>query len=81
MEYNSVKYYDAKPKLGNEKYTSIHKPFDIEFRPFIEEINAKEGVIRACADATTLERIRGMVLHIVLVTYNSTESKIRVYRH
>ena len=40
----------------------ILKPFDTEFQPFIEEINAKESVIRECADAATMERIRSMIL-------------------
>ena len=39
------------------------KSFEIEFQPFIEEINAKEGVIRQCADAATMDRIRSMVSH------------------
>ena len=36
-------------------------PFNIEFQPFIQEINAKEGVIREYADAATMARIRGTV--------------------
>ena len=39
------------------------KSFEIEFQPFIEEINAKEGVIRQCADAATMDRIRSMASH------------------
>ena len=35
-------------------------PFDIEFQPFIEEINAKEAAIRGFADAATMERIRNI---------------------
>lgn len=38
------------------------KPFDIEFQPFIEEINVKEGVIREYADAATMERIKSTIL-------------------
>ena len=34
------------------------KSFEIEFQPFIEEINAKEGVIRQCADAATMDRVK-----------------------
>ena len=44
------------------------KPFEVEFQPFIEEINTKEGVIRGYADAATMERIRSMILHITLDT-------------
>ena len=36
------------------------KSFDIEFSPFIKEINAKEEVIRECADAVTKDRVRSM---------------------
>lgn len=48
-------------KLGIEKITKILKPFDIEFQPFIDEINAKEGAIRRCADAATMERIKSKI--------------------
>ena len=34
-------------------------PFDIEFQPFIEEIDAKVAVIREYADAATMEGIKG----------------------
>ena len=39
------------------------KSFEIEFQPFIEEINTKEGIIRQCADAATMDRVRSMVPH------------------
>ena len=45
------------------------RPFDIEFQPFVEEINKKEEVIRECADAATMERIRSMILNTEF-TYN-----------
>ena len=51
----------AKSKLGIKTVANIFKSFDIEFQPFIEEINAKEGVIREYADAATMERIRSMI--------------------
>ena len=57
----------AKPKSGVKKFASILKSFDMEFQPFIEEINAKEKVIRECADAATMERIRSMILHMRVV--------------
>ena len=44
-----------------KKFASMFKPFDIEFQPFIEEISAKEEVIRECADAATMERVRSMI--------------------
>ena len=37
------------------------KSFEIEFQPFIEDINAKEGVIRQFADAANMDRVRSMV--------------------
>ena len=61
----SLKNY-AKLKLAMGKFATTLKSFDIEFQPFIEEINVKEAVIRECADAATMERIRGMILHAVL---------------
>ena len=36
----------------------MFKPFDIEFGPFIDEMNAKERAIRECADGATMDRIR-----------------------
>ncbi|KAF8423488.1 hypothetical protein BGX38DRAFT_1238635, partial [Terfezia claveryi] len=48
-------YFEAR---GLKKVTNILKSFDIEFQPFIEDINAKGMVIRECADAATMERIR-----------------------
>jgi len=55
----------AKPKLGIKRFASTLKSFDIEFQPFIEEINAKEGIIRELADAATMERIKSMLLYKV----------------
>lgn len=43
-----------------KKAVTILKSFDIEFQPFIDEINAKEEVVRKCADTATMKRIRGM---------------------
>ncbi|KAF8436098.1 hypothetical protein BGX38DRAFT_1285442, partial [Terfezia claveryi] len=48
----------AKVRSGLRKVTNTLKSFDIEFQPFIENINAKERVIRECADAATMEKIR-----------------------
>ena len=50
-----------------KKFTNILKSCDIEFQPFLEEINAKEKVIRECTDAATMERIIGMILHMLVV--------------
>ncbi|KAF8436686.1 hypothetical protein BGX38DRAFT_1213952, partial [Terfezia claveryi] len=50
-------YFEAR---GLKKVTNTLKSFDIEFQPFIEDINAKERVIRECADAATMEKIRNI---------------------
>lgn len=48
----------TEPELGMKKFSTTLQSFDIEFLPFIEEINAKEEAIRAYADAATMERVR-----------------------
>ena len=54
------------------------KSFEIEFQPFIEEISAKEGVIRQCADAATMDRVKStdMVPHN---THNWAESNASIH--
>lgn len=47
-----------------EKIAITLRSFDVEFQPFIEEINAKEGVIREYADVTTMERVKSTSLHM-----------------
>ena len=44
--------------LGITKVPNVLKPFDVEFGPLIAEIDAKEKVIRECADSATMERIK-----------------------
>ena len=46
-----------------KKFTNMLKPFDIEFKPLIQEIDAKEVVIQKFADAATMERIRRTILY------------------
>ena len=48
----------TEPELGMKKLSTTLQSFDIEFLPFIEEINAKQEAIRAYADAATMERVR-----------------------
>ncbi|KAF8436094.1 hypothetical protein BGX38DRAFT_1215396, partial [Terfezia claveryi] len=48
-------YFEAR---GLKKVTNTLTSFEIEFQPFIEDINAKERVIREYADAATMEKIR-----------------------
>ena len=52
----------TKFKSGTRKLASALKPFDIEFQPFIQEINAKERTIREWAGAATMERIKSTAL-------------------
>ena len=56
----------AEPQSGSKSFLSTLKSFDVEFLPFIEEINAKEEVIREYADAATMERIRRMLPSFIL---------------
>ena len=49
-------------KSGIAKFGTALKSFDIEFQPFIEEIDAKVEAIRKSADAATMERIKSMAL-------------------
>ena len=52
----------AEPQLGWKKSFITFKSFDIEFLPFIQQINAKEEAIRELADAATMERVRSMLI-------------------
>ena len=54
----TLTYIYTNPKPGMKQIVDALKPFDIEFQPFIEEINVQEGVIRKYADAATMERVR-----------------------
>ena len=58
----------TKQKLGTKKIGLALKSFDMdmEFRPFVNEINEKERIIREYADAVTMERIRSMMLEIII---------------
>ena len=67
-------YFEAK---GMKKMTKVFKPFDIEFQPFIDEINTKEEAIRKCADAATMERVRSKCNSTSRITQNLTQK----YRH
>ena len=73
----------AEPQLGWKKSLITFKSFDIEFLPFIQEINAKEGVIRELADAATMERVRSMLtlLFDSLVTHTTTTTARERYNY
>lgn len=53
-----VSFQYTELESGIKKVGNVLKSFDIEFQPFIDEIDAKEGVIRECADAATMERVK-----------------------
>lgn len=56
------------------------KSFNLEFKPLIEEINAKEEAISRYADAATMERIKRTILeYIVLDTI--VGNLTHAYRH
>ena len=72
----------TKLRLGAKKLANMLQPFDLEFLPFITEIDAKEEVIREFADAATMKRIGSMyniVQHMVFgyIVQNLTHA----YRH
>ena len=48
----------TEPNPGLKKLAKPLKSFDLEFQPFIEDINAKELVIRECAGAATMGRVK-----------------------
>lgn len=57
-------YYSVmctEPQSGRERFFSTLKSFEVEFLPFIEEISAKEKVIREYADVATMEKTRSML--------------------
>ena len=52
----------TKLQLGwKKKFSTTLKSYDIVFRPLIQEISAKEEVIREYADAATMGRVRRML--------------------
>ena len=63
-----------------KKFTSTLKSFNIEFQPLIEELNTKEEVISKCASAATMDRIRGTILWIYVIEYDSTDSNPSAHR-
>ena len=66
--------------IGIKKIVGVFTPFDVEFQPFIEEINTKEDVIRKYADAATMERIKSMVSTYTTVKSALWQSNSKVYQ-
>ncbi|KAF8436126.1 hypothetical protein BGX38DRAFT_1215711 [Terfezia claveryi] len=56
--YAAVIVFAVKARAYFEARGLCAKSFDIEFQSFIKDINSKERVIRECADAATMEKIR-----------------------
>ena len=78
MCYVEILYY-ANSKLAIGKFAKTLKSFDIELQPFIQEINAKEGVIQEFVNDTTIERIRSMMQHLLL--HSIGRNLIQAYRN
>ena len=72
MLYIKIRYY-TDLRLGVKKLANIFQPFDLEFQPYIKEIDAKEGVIRELAGAATMRRIGSMYSYMVF-GYNRAKS-------
>ena len=70
----------SKLKLGIKKLAKMLQPFDLEFQPCINEIDAKEAAIREYADAVTMKRIRGNYTFIHAVGYDRG-ILTQAYRH
>ena len=62
-----------------KKLTHLFKPLDFEFQPFIDEIDAKEILIQKYADATTMLRIKGIILYRVVL--DTGRNLMQVYRY
>ena len=79
----SMKYFwhfCTNSQLVMKKAANLLKPFDIEFQPFIQEIDAKEMAIQRCADAATMERIRSTCnLTYGVWIQNSVKSNTGIY--
>ena len=72
--------YSTKLCLGVKKLANILQPFDLEFQPFIKEIDAKEVVIREFAGAATMRRIGSMYssTHGMMFGYKRAKSNTRI---
>ena len=68
----------TKLRLGAKKLANMLQLFDLEFLPFITEIDAKEEVIREFADAATMKRIGSMYSSTHSVWLYSAESNTRI---
>ena len=51
-------------RLGITKIQNVLKPFDVEFGPLIADIDARERVIRECADGATMARIKSRFISL-----------------
>lgn len=79
--YSAVIVFSVKARdYFGKKFTATLKSFDVEFQPFIEDINSKERAIREYADAATMERIRSMILHLVLDSQSLSNATIQTLK-
>ena len=72
----------TKLSLGVNKLAKMLQSFDLEFQPFIQEIDAKEEVIRGFAGAATMKRIGSMYssTYGIVCGYNRPDLT-HIYRH
>ena len=56
------------PRPGVTKILNALKPFDVEFGPFIAEIDSRERVIRECADGATMVRIKSRFISLSFIS-------------
>ena len=59
----------ANPKPGMKKFTNMMKPFDVEFKPLIADIDAAEVVMQKYADGATMETIQSTILHMWILSH------------
>ena len=70
-----------RPSSVMRKFESTLKSFNSEFQPLIEEMNTKEEAVSKCANAATMDRIRGMILLMHVGEYDSrVQILIQEYR-
>lgn len=74
MYHNLLLSHAKAKKPAIKKLSSTLKSFNVEFQPFVDEINNKEGDISKYAGVATMQRIKGMILHIILDAISLTRA-------
>lgn len=76
MQNNLLPYAKSK-KPAIKKLASTLKSFNVEFQPYVVEINNKEGDLSKYAGAATMQRIKGMILQIILDAISLTAAHLQ----